>query len=54
MNRRLCVFVCLAMSFCGCQQRVEHSERVFASDDGEYVLTIVLDMSGSFRSCFKT
>jgi hypothetical protein len=48
MNRSLLVVICLALA-AGCQKRVERAGEVFQSDDGEYVLTIVLDMSSSFR-----
>jgi hypothetical protein len=44
---RLVIIAC-ALMFVGCQQRAEQ-QSVFEPDDGEYVLTIVLDMSISFR-----
>jgi hypothetical protein len=42
-------FLVFCVMLTGCQQRAEQSESVFRTDDGEYVLTIVLDMSGSFQ-----
>src|SRR3977135_2558670 len=44
---RLVIIACAVM-FAGCQQRVER-ESVFEPDDGGFVLTVVLDMSSSFR-----
>lgn len=44
---RLAIVACLI--FAGCQPRVEQAESVFEADDGEFVLTIVLDMSSSFE-----
>src|SRR5947207_2928301 len=49
MIRRLVIVACLVMFLAGCQKRAEQADGVFQSDDGEYVLTIVLDMSSSFR-----
>lgn len=48
MNRRLLIVAGLAACLASCQRRIA-SENVFRSDDGEYVLTIVLDMSSSFQ-----
>jgi hypothetical protein len=39
----------LVLSAVGCQERVDQSEGVFRADDGDYVLTIAIDMSGSFK-----
>jgi hypothetical protein len=43
---RLAMVACLVL-FLGCQQRIK-DETTFERDDGEYVMTIVLDMSSSF------
>jgi hypothetical protein len=39
----------LGLSVAGCQERADQSEGVFRTDGGEYVLTIALDLSGSFE-----
>src|SRR6185369_3515131 len=44
---RLILIACLVL-LAGCEQRVEQ-QTVFEPDEGEYVLTVVLDLSGSFR-----
>jgi hypothetical protein len=45
---RLASFV-LVLFFVGCQKRVGEPETVFQEEDGEYVLTIVMDLSSSFQ-----
>lgn len=49
MKRCLLVCTCLAMCIAGCRKRVERPEFAFGSDDGEFVLTVVIDMSSSFQ-----
>jgi hypothetical protein len=46
-----CAFIGAWLALCavGCQERVNQSEEVFRADDGGYVLTIAVDMSGSFK-----
>lgn len=49
MQRYLIISACLAACVAGCQRRAGQSGDVLRSDDGEYVLTIVIDMSSSFQ-----
>jgi len=49
MNRQVWIVAGLALLLMGCQKRIEQREGVFQTEDNEYVLTILLDMSGSFR-----
>jgi hypothetical protein len=48
MKRVMVIGAWLAMCVAGCQERIDQSEGVFRTDDGDYVLTIMIDMSGSF------
>jgi hypothetical protein len=48
MKRHLFILACLMQCGLGCQERTDRPEGMFRADDGEYVLTIVLDMSSSF------
>ncbi|HVX12084.1 MAG TPA: hypothetical protein VHC22_12960 [Pirellulales bacterium] len=50
MKYGLFVGVCTALLVLGCQKRLDRPDGVFRSDEGEYVLTIVLDLSGSFNA----
>ena len=49
MMRCLLLTMCLAASVAGCQKRLARPESAFGADDGEFVLTIAIDMSSSFQ-----
>ncbi len=48
MSSRVLFVACLMLPFTGCEKRIEQAGGPFQADDGEYVLTIALDMSASF------
>lgn len=48
--KAFCILSLLVVAPIGCQKRIERPDYILKPDDGEYVLTILLDMSGSFSS----
>lgn len=48
MKRSAFIITWLALCVAGCQERADLSEGIFRADDGDYVLTIALDLSKSF------